>query len=344
MIDTLPIIKPTEGYNYYHDLTTWLSFEAIARALNTKISGDPSRNWVDFLQRAYPKFSHCLSFNCGNGWVERELFNKGVIGAVTGTDIADQSLSAARTDAEVIRMPATYLNIDINKDHLPKECFDIVLNHAALHHVAKIDFVLRQVCTILPEDGVFVSYDYTGPHRNQYDFDTWSKIVEFNDWQAPDLQNTNLCYPHLPTMLDMDPSEGIHSELILDHINRYFKVEHSVALGGSFAYQLLHDHANLNSRKHTSEGRALVNKILAIDEELTGNDIKRSFFTFLVLRPNKASLNDEGQLARWTEEEETREHQAAANGGRYYPKTALEIICNELAMARYLLKLRTGQS
>ncbi len=31
-----------------------------------------------------------------------------------------------------------------------------------------LDRVFRQICRVLPEDGWFVSFDYVGPHRNQY--------------------------------------------------------------------------------------------------------------------------------------------------------------------------------
>ena len=38
--------------------------------------------------------------------------------------------------------------------------FDLVVNHAAAHHIAAIDRVFREICRILPEDGWFVSFDY----------------------------------------------------------------------------------------------------------------------------------------------------------------------------------------
>jgi SAM-dependent methyltransferase len=254
------------------------------------------------------------------------MYSKGVIGSVTGTDIVKASLDEATMHAVALSMPARYVKVDINNDPLPSDKFDFVVNHAALHHVARIDFVLRSICHTLPESGMFASFDYTGSHPNQYEYEMWSKVVEFNAAKPEHLRHPNLAYPHMRTMLHLDPSEAIHSELIVKHIKRYFIVEHAFALGGRFAYLLMHNHSKLNEHKDTAEGKYLVDEILKIDQDLTNNDLDRSMFTFFMLRPNKAVLKNELLLQQWTLEEEERETLAAANEGRYYPKTALEII------------------
>ena len=54
-----------------------------------------------------------------------------------------------------------------------------------------------------------------------------------------------MSYPHLPTMLHDDPTEAIHSELIVETLQRYFHVERFVPLGGAIAYPLLTFNARL---------------------------------------------------------------------------------------------------
>jgi len=332
-------VRPSLGHDYYHNLTTWLSFDLVRRSLNEAVSGCPDTSWMSFLAANYPTSTSCLSINCGNGWVEQALFKQAVIRTATGTDVDARALEAAKQGAERIGMSAAYIEHDINADLLPCLGFDFVLNHASLHHVARVDYVVRQICELLPDDGLFVSFDYTGPHRNQYPYEIWSPMAEFNARQPSHLQNAKLIYPHLPTMLALDPSEAIHSELLLEHFKRYFFFEKCVALGGCFAYQLMHDHANLNTHKDTSEGRALVAEILRIDNEMTCGDPYRSFFTFIIMRPNKSALANKAQLDLWTSQENAREQLALTNGGTYYPKTALQIITQDLAMARYRLGL-----
>jgi SAM-dependent methyltransferase len=339
MTDSPAGATPVESYDYYHKLVTWLSFDPIRRALNQTISGHPEKTWVDHVREGYAPFEHCLSVNCGNGWVERDLFCKGLVRSVTGTDISESVLQQANTAARAIQLPASYLRLDINRDPLPRDSIDLVLNYAAMHHVTRIDWVMRQICDLLPEEGLFVSFDYTGPHRNQYAYEDWSRIIEFNQKQPEQLRNTNLAYPHLPTMLAVDPSEAVHSELIMEHARRYFFVERCVRLGGVFAYQLMHDHSNLDRLQHTPEGKALVEEILRIDTALTEKSPDSSLFTFLLMRPNKSVLEDHTQLSQWTSQEEDRELRASLNGGLYYPKTGLQIITEELAMSRYELGL-----
>jgi SAM-dependent methyltransferase len=334
-----PGAKPSDGHNYYHNLVTWLSFDPIRRALNAAITGNPEKTWADYVRETYAPFQHCLSLNCGNGWVERDLFAKGIIYSATGTDIGEGALQQAREQAKAIQLPARYLRLDINQDPLPKEGIDLVLNHAAMHHVTRIDQVMRQLCEILPTDGLFLSFDYTGPHRNQYPYKDWARMIEFNQQQPVELRNANLTYPHLPTMLALDPSEAVHSELIIEVAHRYFIPEYCVPLGGVFAYQLMHDHTHLDRMKHTPEGQALVEEILQIDAGLTREAPESNLFTFLLMRPNKSVLADHAQLREWTRQEEERENRATRNGGLYYPKTALQIITEELAMARYQLSL-----
>lgn len=331
-------IKPSDGFNYYHQLVTWGSFPEQAQKLNRLVSGDPANNWMAHLKARHPTFRHCLSINCGNGWVEREMFRKGIFERVTGTDIMAEHLKAAQAEADAIGMPAKYIRVDVNNDPVPDLGFDLAFNHAALHHVANIDFVVRRLCQLLPENGILASYDYTGPHRNQYDYEMWSRAVEFNHQQPEHLRNDRLIYPHMRTMLHIDPSEAIHSELIIPTFRRYFHIEEQVALGGAFAYLLLQEHSKLHKQRDTEDGRRLLAEIMRIDDEVTAGDIDRSLFTFLVLRPNKAALENTAQLDVWTCEEAAREEAARQNGGRYSPASALELVYDDLAMANWKLE------
>ena len=125
----------------------------------------------------------------------------------------------------------------------PTSEFDLVVNHAAAHHIAAIDRVFREVCRILPADGWFVSFDYVGPHRNQYRTDAWDAAWKINR-QLPESLRQDMAYPPIPVMLQVDPTEAIHSELILQTFHRYFIEREFTPLGGALAYPLLtHNHA-----------------------------------------------------------------------------------------------------
>ena len=150
--------------------------------INTRISGDPTRKWHEHFARATGRtFERALILNCGNGWVERELVGSGLIAEGVGIDysqtLLDEAAAAASAEAG---MPLTYHQANVNTGTFPEGEFDLVVNHAAAHHIAAIDRVFREVCRILPDDGWFVSFDYVGPHRNQYRLDAWEEAWQLN--------------------------------------------------------------------------------------------------------------------------------------------------------------------
>lgn len=317
-------IKPSETFQYYTNTIYWNNFERINAHLNQLATGDSSKNWMTHLA-GHPPARKMLSINCGNGWVERKLHALGFVQSVIGGDISQPLLNEARREAAASGLTAEYRVMDANTASLAGLGFDSVLNHAALHHVAYIDRLLREICTHLPEDGLLINYDYVGPHRNQYPRESWSRMIELYDEMPPNLRGT-LDYPHMKTMLATDPTEAIHSELIVETLQRYFDVIVERPLGGGIAYQLLWNNKNLHAARETHEGRRWIERIIEADEQYTEGKVQNSLFAFLLCRAKKSVLSDTAQLAEWTRIEDEREHEARLNNGRYYKRSALEII------------------
>ena len=206
--------------------------------MNDLATESAEKNWITLLS-AYAPAKRLLSLNCGNGWVEREIYALGAAQSVVGVDINSQGLvhEAQRLAAEA-SIPADYLVMDANTASLDGIGFDYMLNHAALHHVAYLDRLVREVRRHVPPDGLFINYDYIGPHRNQYTLEVWTRMMEL--WhQLPPSLRTKLNYPHLPTMLATDPTEAIHPDRIVETLGRYFDFVTVRPLGGAIAYQLL---------------------------------------------------------------------------------------------------------
>ena len=121
-------------------------------------------------------------------------------------------------------------------------------------------------------------------------------------------------------MVEGDPTEAIHSELVLEVLRRYFAVEHERALGGGIAYLLLtHNPAILDGA--AAETAPWVAYVLDHDAAYTDAAPERTLFAYVLARPKP--LPDDETLARWTAEEDEREARAAAGDGRYYPPTAV---------------------
>jgi SAM-dependent methyltransferase len=310
----------------------WNDLPQVAAYIERRATGTPDTDWYTHLKAVTGgrTFRKALFLNCGNGWVERDLLKAGVVEEAVGTDISEDLLDQARKEAADAGLNARYYARDINTADLPEDGYDLVINYAAAHHIAYLDKVLRKVAEVLPEDGVFASLDYIGPHRNQYGYEQWQAATTLNN-SLPEALRSDMTYPHLPTMLDGDPTEAIHSELILETVRRYFRLEELNPIGGGLAYLVL----TFNHGIHDSRGAerdALVQQVISADTDWTAENFP--LFAFFWGRPDKAALADSDRLQAWTREEEERESAAVANGGQYYPLTVLQGMTQELETLR----------
>ena len=155
---------------------------------------------------------------------------------------------------------------------------------------------------MLPEDGWFLSMDYVGPHRNQYTTEAWEHAWQVND-QLPTQVRQSMLYPHLPTMLHDDPTEAIHSEFIVETLQRYFHIERFVPLGGALGYSLLTFNEGLFGFTDKREQTAWVEHVLRVDEAFLDEHPDSTLFVYLVARPNKEALESPLRWRRWEQEE-----------------------------------------
>ena len=328
-------VKPSEDFEYYGSTIYWNNFKAVQVLHNQAMTGRGDVGWMAHLGSAYGPFDHAFFVNCGNGWVERDLFNAGIIRRATGSDISPDLLAQARDGAAEIGLPATYLEADVNTFEPEAGAYDLVVNVGAMHHVAYIDRMTRRLARMLRAGGVYASFDYVGAHRNQYSWEMWSRIIALNESLPPSFR-VKLEYPHLKSMLHFDPSEAVHSELQTEVMLRYFDVEQHVPLGGALAYTLLYENRGLHRAQDEPEARALIAGILEEDQAFLRSRPQDNLFSFWIAKPKAVPANP-ALMSRWENEERLREEDARHNGGRYYPPTALELIYDEQAVLRQRL-------
>ena len=304
--------------------------------MNRRATGVSTLNWIDYLKSVRPNgFDTVLVLNCGNGWVERELLSSGIARHAVGIDISEELLEHARGAASLAELNAEYFAMNINYGTIPNGSYDLVLNHAAGHHIAYVDRVLRQIAHAIDPEGLFVSWDYTGPHRNQYGARAWEKVVDINSQLPKDLQ-ADLQYPHLPTMLIDDPSEAIHSELFLKVKNRYFDFVYEKHIGGAIAYPLLTFNQNIFGAQTEYSSKYVAN-ILQEDADYTDLNPDDNLFSFTIARVRDLESIPQSLLDQWATEEEKRESEAKANGGRYYGPAVIGALYERIEEARVQL-------
>ena len=323
-----------EDESIYYDSGYWNDFAATQRMFNQRIAGGVPGFWFSdyFAHRGRP-FERALFLNCGNGWVEREMVVEGVVGEAVGIDYSEALLHEARREASRFDLPLTYHQMNVNTAAFPPGPFDLVVNYAAAHHIAMIDRVFRAICDLLPLDGCFLSFDYVGPHRNQYSSVAWERAWALNNELPPHLRQS-MEYPNVPIMVQVDPTEAVHSELILETLHRYFHVERFVPLGGAIAYPIITHNDRLFACEDKEEQAAFVDKVLEADQAFLAEHPDSALFAYMVATPNKKVLERTEDLAGWEQEEADREDRARANGGAYYPQTALQNAYDRLITER----------
>ena len=312
---------PVDSSVYYTGIF-WNSYDEVIRHLNARAFGEMTGDWLGYVRslRAAP-YRRALSVNCGSGWVERAALEADLVGSIVAIDFLEDLLETARQAS--VGLPIEFLQRDTNSADFPSGPFDLMINHAAGHHITYLDRVFRRMRELISEEGSLITWDYTGPHRNQYGSRTWAAANAINE-RLPKQFRSDMRYPHMRTMLAVDPTEAVHSELVIETMNRYFQPVHTRLLGGPIAYLVLtHNQRLFDAPVEVRDD--LVKMVIAADVAHIDEFPEDNLFTFSIYEPKSADLLNPDDLARWTRAEEDREANAAVNGGRYYLPTAVEI-------------------
>lgn len=307
---------PTDSSVYYRS-HYWNDLPRVLAYINQRTTGDPDTFWMEDFRRRFCQggpFEHGLFVACGNGWVERDFIDRGIVRRATGFDYAQDLLDAAERDRGDRQID--YFQADINRLELPADSYDLVVNVGALHHVQFINRFARMLCRTLREGGVLVAYDYIGPGRNQYGIDHWALIRQANEDLPTWLRKDRLKRPHLPTMLLDDPTEAIHADLVLDALGRYFTIEERHDAGGGIAYEVITHNPKFFSGRPDADVLPHLEHLLRADAGLTDAGTVPPLFSYYIARPNKAALEDPA-LAVHQEAEDAREAWAARHAGVY---------------------------
>jgi SAM-dependent methyltransferase len=334
-------VTPPSSDVYYGD-RYWNELPLVQNYMNTHATGRPDVRWWQHLGawRGRP-FRRALSLNCGNGWVERDLVSYGIAETAIGIDVSDTFLEQADAAARSHGLPIDYRKVDINTFDFDLDGVDLVVNHAAAHHIAFIDRAFRQLAAMLGDGGVFVSYDYVGPHRNLYPVANWVAMHETNERLDPQFRQ-HLRHSHVPTMIALDPTEAIHSELIMPTMRRYFDLPHEAYLGGGVAYEIL----SRNAAFHDPERDVTAETLAVLDADAAFRAVDpttNSLFAYVIATPHRHE-HDPAQLASWTAEEAARESLAAHGAARYYPPSLIESLYNEIYDLEEQLRLAREQA
>jgi len=319
---------PDNSQVYYHG-QYWNDFPLVLEYMCENFTGEKNKWWVqDFKERfCQMPFEHGLVLNCGNGWVERELIDLGIVKRITAFDYLPDLLRIAENEKG--KRPISYFQADANKIDFGENRFDLIVNVASLHHVQYINRLCRIMGKTIVEDGILVNYDYIGPHRNQYLLKHWYYIKQVNHSLPASIKKSPIMKPHLPTMMSVDPTEAIHSELIIESVERYFDIFERHDTGGGIAYELLTNNPKLKNVP-TDELHTHIGRILKLDKEYTNLKRVPPMFSYFLAKPRKSILSDKTKLEYYQRVEDLREEKAHKRRGVYSNRQYFMLMANYL--------------
>jgi SAM-dependent methyltransferase len=214
----------------------WEANQVVQQAQWRFVTGDPFLNPVDWFIRKFGPFTTMASICSGSGILERHVaknYLRHGEGRIDGYDISSGSLALARENALGIK--GVYYNVaDVNSANFEPAYLDAVFAHGALHHVRNLDHCLGQIRRALKPTGYLYVNDYVGPRRFQWTDVQVRLATELLQFVPPRfLRNTEVVRCDPVALNDMDPSEAVRSDHIMDHIHAHFEVVIRLDRGGT---------------------------------------------------------------------------------------------------------------
>jgi SAM-dependent methyltransferase len=200
----------------------WLNHPLVRAEANRRVTGDPNRWPVDWLETQVAPAAEAASVGCGTGSFERVVAERGIVSHIAGIDAAPQPLEVAAHLAKEANLSdrVSYAQADAAQWlKSRRDSLDAVFFHASLHHFPRPAELLATVRSALRPGGYLYLDEYIGPSRDE--------------WSMFKLALPNLAYYLLPFGVRRpkivrapinreDPTEAIASSSILDAVREHF--------------------------------------------------------------------------------------------------------------------------
>ena len=278
--------KSLKEFTHYSD-KYWNDLELVRKYKDNLATGNENTHWIsDILNRfkEYLPFGNVLIVGCGNGWLERQLYDLGIGKHFDAFDMSEEYINEAK-ELKQSRSIDYFLD-DINSmSKIEDNKYDAVFNFAVLHHAMNIEYALKKLASCLKNNGLMFNEEYVGPARNQYSDDHVNIMLEImSDLPKKFRTKAKFLRPPLANFR-VEPSEAIHSDLILPLIPKYFDIVYQRNLNGGVAYQILHNNIDEFNDTSNSESVKWLEYLLQRDLQFTENGKVPVLFWYGVCTP-----------------------------------------------------------
>ena len=271
-----------KNFSHYSD-KYWNDLVPVAKYKNKLSTGNENIHWIDDILTRFENFipfKKVLIVGCGNGWLERKLFDMGLGLEFDAFDVSEKYIE----DAEKMKNDRNinYFQDDINNlKKVEKKKYDAVFNFAILHHALKIDDAMKKLSESLKRGGLIFNEEYVGPAQNQYSNKHLELMMEVSSDIPEQYRTSHTLRPPL-AWFRVEPTEAIHSDLVIPTFKKYFKTVYEKNMNGGIAYQILWN--NISNFEDSSDLESIkwLNYILKQDEQLTNDGKIPTLFWYCV--------------------------------------------------------------
>jgi 2-polyprenyl-3-methyl-5-hydroxy-6-metoxy-1,4-benzoquinol methylase len=276
--------KKINSFSHYTD-KYWNNLEPVRQYKNQLSTGNKDIQWLSDISDRFQEFlpfEKVLIVGCGNGWLERMLYDNGIGKEFDAFDISEKYISEAKSEKG--NRLINYFIDDINNlSKLESQKYDAIFNFAILHHATELEDAIKKLSSCLKPNGLIFNEEYVGPARNQYSDEHLQLMFEINSDLPEKFQTKQMLRPPLANFR-VEPSEAIHSDLVIKYFKKYFDVVYEKNMNGGIAYQILWNNIE-NFENQDPEAKKWLDYLLKKDEELTNSGKVPVMFWYCVGSP-----------------------------------------------------------
>jgi SAM-dependent methyltransferase len=260
-----------KNYSHYSD-KYWNDLETVVKYKNKLSTDNENSHWLnDILTRfkEYLPFENILIVGCGNGWLERQLYEMKIGLHFDAFDISQKYIDEAQKLSK--NMPIDYFIEDINTmSHIENKKYDAVFNFAILHHAMEIESATKRISEVLKPGGLIFNEEYVGPAQNQYSDEHLKLMIETMSDLPSKYRSKHMLRPPLANFR-IEPTEAIHSDLVRPMFEKYFDIIYERNMNGGIAYQILWNNIENFCDNDDPEASKWLDYLLKKDFELSEN-------------------------------------------------------------------------
>lgn len=229
------------------DVIDYTQHDFLNRYLVSKpLTGIPTRESFDFLMGSLfglVQAKSVLAVGSGLAFAEQALITSGAVDKIDAYELSEIAVASARqrlAEAGLDRRLVMHAG-DVLKAGLEEGTYDAVFVSAAIHHFFNIEEMMDFFHRVLKPGGILVYNEYVGPDHHIYHDKVMSYADKINacldeKFRFDVLRNEirqSVPRATLEWMHKMDPSEGVHSSMILPLTYQKFEVVQRFDYGGT---------------------------------------------------------------------------------------------------------------